>query len=173
MEITLAAGKAHPKHTEGGDFRQATYRAVRQGLREAKSVLLEPVYNFTLEVPSDALGRAMNDIQRMSGSFDQPHQLGDFCVLTGIAPVSEMQDYSRELVQYTHGKGRLSLSLKGYEPCHNAEEVIKSIAYDPDADVLNPCDSIFCSHGAGHNVKWNEVKQRMHLSSVITAPKFR
>ena len=171
MEITLAAGKAHPKHTEGGDFRQATYRAVRQGLREAKSVLLEPVYDFTLEVPSDALGRAMNDIQRMSGSFDQPHQLGDFCVLTGIAPVSEMQDYSRELVQYTHGKGRLSLSLKGYEPCHNAEEVIKSIAYDPDADVLNPCDSIFCSHGAGHNVKWNEVKQRMHLSSVITAPK--
>ena len=171
MEITLAAGKAHPKHTEGGDFRQATYRAVRQGLREAKSVLLEPVYDFTLEVPSDALGRAMNDIQRMSGSFDQPHQLGDFCVLTGIAPVSEMQDYSRELVQYTHGKGRLSLSLKGYEPCHNADEVIKSIAYDPDADVLNPCDSIFCSHGAGHNVKWNEVKQRMHLSSVITAPK--
>lgn len=171
MEITLAAGKAHPKHTEGGDFRQATYRAVRQGLREAKSVLLEPVYNFTLEVPSEALGRAMNDIQRMSGSFEQPQQLGDFCVLTGTAPVSEMQDYSRELVQYTHGKGRLSLSLKGYEPCHNAEEVIKSFAYDPDADVLNPCDSVFCSHGAGHNVKWNEVKQRMHLSGVLNTPK--
>lgn len=167
MEITLAAGKAHPKHTEGGDFRQATYRAVRQGLREAKSVLLEPVYDFTLEVPTDALGRAMNDIQRMSGCFDQPQQIDDYCILTGTAPVSEMQDYSRELVQYTHGKGRLSLSLKGYEPCHNADEVIKSFAYDPDADVLNPCDSIFCSHGAGHNVKWNEVKQRMHLSSVL------
>ena len=171
MEITLAAGKAHAKHTEGGDFRQATYRAVRQGLREAKSVLLEPVYNFMLEVPYEILGRAMNDIQRMSGSFEQPQQLGDTCVLTGTAPVSEMQDYSRELVQYTHGKGRISLSLKGYEPCHNADEVIESIGYNPDADVLNPCDSVFCSHGAGHNVKWNEVKSRMHLSSVLNAQK--
>ena len=171
IEITLAAGKAHPKHTEGGDFRQATYRAVRQGLRCADSVLLEPVYDFTLEVPSESLGRAMNDIRRMSGSFEQPRQLGDICVLTGTAPVSEMQDYSRELVQYTHGKGRLSLTLKGYEPCHNADEVIADIAYDPDSDVLNPCDSVFCSHGAGHTVKWDEVKQRMHLSSVLNAPK--
>ncbi len=170
IEITLAAGKAHPKHTEGGDFRQATYRALRQGLREAKSVLLEPVYNFSLEVPTDSLGRAMNDIQRMSGNFDRPQQLGDFCVLTGTAPVSEMQDYSRQVVQYTHGKGRLALSLKGYEPCHNSDEIIESIAYDPDADVLNPCDSIFCSHGAGHKVKWNEVKQRMHLSGVLNMP---
>ena len=168
MEITLAAGKAHAKHTEGGDFRQATYRAVRQGLRSAKSVLLEPVYEFTLEVPADNLGRAMNDIQRMYGSFDQPQQIGDTCTLTGTAPVSEMRDYSKELVQYTHGKGRLMLTLKGYEPCHNSDEVIQAIGYDPDADTLNPCDSVFCSHGAGHTVKWDEVKSRMHLSSVLS-----
>lgn len=167
MEITLVAGKAHPKHTEGGDFRQATYRAVRQGLRCAKSILLEPVYRFTLELPSENLGRAMNDIQRMSGSFEPPQQEGDSCVLTGEAPVSEMQDYSKELLQYTHGRGKLSLNLKGYAPCHNADEIIAQIAYDPDADVVNPCDSVFCSHGAGHTVKWNEVKNHMHLSGVL------
>ena len=170
MEITLVSGKAHAKHTEGGDFRQATYRAVRQGLRCAESVLLEPVYDFTLEVPAENLGRAMNDIQRMYGSFAQPEQTADGCVLTGTAPVSEMRDYAAELLQYTHGKGRISLTLKGYEPCHNAEEVIAQIGYDPDADVLNPCDSVFCSHGAGHTVKWNEVKDHMHLASALRAP---
>ena len=163
MEISLVSGKAHAKHTEGGDFRQATYRAVRQGLRSAESILLEPVYDFVLEVPAENLGRAMNDIQRLYGSFQPPEQSADACVLTGTA---------KELLQYTHGKGRLSLTLKGYEPCHNAEEVISAVAYDPDADVLNPCDSVFCSHGAGHTVKWNEVKEHMHLASALrqTAP---
>ena len=172
MEISLVSGKAHAKHTEGGDFRQATYRAVRQGLRSAESILLEPVYDFVLEVPAENLGRAMNDIQRLYGSFQPPEQSADACVLTGTAPVSEMRGYAKELLQYTHGKGRLSLTLKGYEPCHNAEEVISAVAYDPDADVLNPCDSVFCSHGAGHTVKWNEVKEHMHLASALrqTAP---
>lgn len=167
MEITLIAGKAHPKHTEGGDFRQATYRAVRQGLRCAKSILLEPLYRFALEIPSENLGRAMHDVQRMNGSFEPPQQEGDICVLSGEAPVSEMQDYSKELLQYTHGRGKLSLSLKGYAPCHNAEEIIARFAYDPDADVVNPCDSVFCSHGAGHTVKWDDVKNHMHLSGVM------
>ena len=169
MEITLAAGRAHPKHTEGGDFRQATYRAVRQGLRTAKSVLLEPVYRFVLEVPIENLGRAMNDIQRMSGSFEPPVQEGESCVLTGCAPVAQIRDYAKELMQYTRGRGKLSLTLKGYEPCHNAEEVIASFGYDPDADVLNPCDSVFCSHGAGHIVKWDDVKNHMHVASVLKA----
>ena len=170
MEISLVAGKAHAKHTEGGDFRQATYRAVRQGLRSAESILLEPVYSYTLEVPADNLGKAMNDIQRMSGTFDPPEQSGDVYILKGSAPVFEMRDYSRELQQYTHGKGRLFCTLKGYEPCHNADEVIADIGYDPEADVLNPCDSVFCSHGAGHTVKWDEVKGQMHLSSVLNTP---
>ena len=169
MEITLVAGKAHPKHTEGGDFRQATYRAVRQGLRCAESILLEPVYAFSLEVPSESLGRAMTDIQRMSGSFEPPEQNGERCVLNGTAPVSEMQDYAAELLQYTHGLGRLFCTLKGYEPCHNAAEVIAERNYNPDSDTLNPCDSVFCSHGAGHTVKWNEVKDHMHLSGVLDA----
>lgn len=167
MEISLVAGKAHPKHTEGGDFRQATYRAVRQGLRSAKCILLEPVYSYTLEIPSENLGRAINDIQRMHGTFDPPGQNGDVCTLKGCAPVSEMCDYYRELLHYSHGKGRLSCALKGYEPCHNADEIIAETGYDPDADVLNPCDSIFCSHGAGHTVKWDEVKSHMHLSAVL------
>ena len=171
MEIILASGKAHPKHTEGGDFRQATYRAVRQGLRSAQSVLLEPVYDFTLEVPSESIGRAMADIQRMSGSFNPPEALGDCAVLSGSAPVSEMCDYASEVMQYTHGQGKLSCILKGYEPCHNAEEVIAEIGYDCDADTENPCDSVFCSHGAGYNVKWNEVKSRMHLPSVLSPEK--
>ena len=169
MEITLVSGKAHPKHTEGGDFRQATYRAVRQGLRCAESILLEPVYAFSLEVPSESLGRAMTDIQRMSGSFEPPEQNGERCVLNGTAPVSEMQDYAAELLQYTHGLGRLFCTLKGYEPCHNAAEVIAERNYNPDSDTLNPCDSVFCSHGAGHTVKWNEVKDHMHLSGVLGA----
>ncbi len=171
MEITLMSGKAHPKHTEGGDFRQATYRAVRQGLRSADCVLLEPVYEFSLEVPSENVGRAMSDIQRMCGSFNAPETESEFSIISGTAPVATMYDYSREVMQYTHGKGKLICSLKGYEPCHNANEVIESIGYDCDADTDNPCDSVFCSHGAGYTVKWNEVKSRMHLPSILSAPK--
>ncbi len=169
MEITLAAGKAHPKHTEGGDFRQATYRAVRQGLRSARSVLLEPVYEYLLEVPADNAGRAMSDIGKLYGSFEPPEIDGESAVIRGKCPVATMRDYAKEVVQYTRGKGRLSCTLSGYEPCHNADEVIAAIGYDPDADTDNPCDSIFCSHGAGHSVKWDEVKSRMHLSSVMNA----
>ncbi|MGN1202919.1 MAG: NYN domain-containing protein, partial [Eubacterium sp.] len=171
MEITLVSGKAHPKHTEGGDFRQATYRAVRQGLRSADCILLEPIYEFTLQVPNENVGRAMSDIQRMHGSFNPPEANGDFAVVSGTAPVSTMYDYARDVMQYTHGKGKLLCSLKGYEPCHNAQEVIASIGYDCDADTDNPCDSVFCSHGSGYNVKWNEVKSHMHLPSALAVPK--
>lgn len=171
MEITLVSGRAHAKHTEGGDFRQATYRAVRQGLRSANSVLLEPVYEFTLEVPTENIGRAMMDIQRMSGSFNPPETVGDSSVINGTAPVSTMYDYSRDVMQYTHGKGKLMCALKGYEPCHNTDEVIADIGYDCDADTDNPCDSVFCSHGAGYNVKWNEIKSHMHLPSALSTPK--
>lgn len=171
MEITLASGRAHAKHTEGGDFRQATYRAVRQGLHSAKSILLEPIYTFTLEVPTENIGRAMSDIQRMFGTFDAPETVGEFSVIRGTAPVSTMYDYTREVMQYTHGKGKLLCTLKGYEPCHNAEEVIEKAGYDCDGDTDNPCDSVFCSHGAGYNVKWNEVKSHMHLPSALSAPK--
>lgn len=169
MEITLVSGKAHPKHTEGGDFRQATYRAVRQGLRCTESILLEPVYEFTLEVPSENIGRAMSDIQRMYGTFDQPEIKGELSSISGTAPVSTMRGYNTELLQYTHGQGKLTLNLKGYEPCHNADEVIEKFGYNPDKDTENTCDSVFCSHGAGHIVKWNEVKNHMHLSSVLRA----
>lgn len=168
MEISLASGKAHPKHTEGGDFRQATYRAVRQGLRSAKSVLLEPIYEFTLEVPAENTGRALADIQKMSGSFEPPEAYGETSVIKGTAPVSEMSEYNRELIAYTHGKGKLTCTLKGYEKCHNESEVIEKTAYDCDADIENTADSVFCSHGAGYNVKWNEVKSRMHLPSAIS-----
>lgn len=168
VEITLVSGKAHAKHTEGGDFRQATYRAVRQGLRSAKSVLLEPVYEFTLEVPNENIGRAMSDIQRMNGTFNSPESRGEVTVLNGTCPVSEMRSYTKEVMQYTHGKGKLTCILKGYEPCHNAEEVIESIGYDCDADSENPCGSVFCSHGAGYNVAWNEVSEHMHLPSALT-----
>ena len=167
IEIVLAAGRAHPKHTEGGDFRQATYRAVRQGLRSAKSVLLEPVYRYTLTVPADQVGRAMADIGRMSGSFDPPEQNEDQAVITGLCPAATMNGYSREIMQYTHGKGKLSCTLQGYEPCHNADEVIAAIGYDADSDLENTADSIFCSHGAGHTVKWNDVQKHMHLSSLL------
>ncbi len=167
MEIILKAGRAHPKHTEGGDFRQATYRAVRQGLRMAESILLEPVYRFTLTVPAENLGRAMNDITRLSGTFDPPETTGEIATLSGTAPVATMRGYTREVMQYTHGNGRLNLTMKGYEPCHNADEVIAEIGYDPDSDVENTADSIFCSHGAGHVVKWNEVPAHMHLPSVL------
>lgn len=171
MEITLVSGKTHAKHTEGGDFRQATYRAVRHGMRCAKSVLLEPVYEFTLEVPTENIGRAMTDIQRMHGNFSTPETTGDCSVISGTAPVSTMYDYSREVIQYTHGKGKLICTLKGYEPCHNADEVIENIGYDCDSDTDNSCDSVFCSHGAGYTVKWNEVKSHMHLPSALSAPK--
>ncbi|MBQ3161877.1 MAG: TetM/TetW/TetO/TetS family tetracycline resistance ribosomal protection protein [Oscillospiraceae bacterium] len=164
MKITLIAGRAHLKHTEGGDFRQATYRAVRQGLRSAKSVLLEPWYNFTLEVPSESVGRALSDMQRLSAEFEPPETLGETAVITGSAPVSEMQNYRSEVISYTHGKGRISLILKGYFPCHNAEKVVEEIGYDCDGDLENTADSVFCSHGAGFVVKWDEVPSHAHIS---------
>lgn len=171
MEITLASGKAHPKHTEGGDFRQATYRAIRQGLRTANSILLEPIYQFTLEIPSENIGRAMTDIQRMFGTFEQPTQENDNAIIQGTAPVATMYDYSKEVMQYTHGKGKLICRLKGYEPCHNTDEVIAQIGYNCDGDTDNTCDSVFCSHGAGYTVKWNEVQSHMHLPSALAKPK--
>lgn len=165
MKVTILTGRAHLKHTEGGDFRQATYRAVRQGLRKAESVLLEPWYEFRLEVPSEMVGRAMSDVQKMGGSFSEPQPAGDFTILTGKAPVSEMKDYSVEVVSYTKGHGHLSCSLCGYEPCHNQEQVIEAIGYDPDRDVENTADSVFCSHGAGYTVNWNEVDEHLHTDS--------
>ena len=171
MEITLVLGKAHEKHTEGGDFRQATYRAVRQGLRSAKSLLLEPIYEFTLEVPSENVGRAISDIQRMSGEFEAPEQNGELTVIKGKAPVSTMSDYTKEVVQYTHGAGKLYCSFGGYDVCHNTQEVIESRGYNPDSDTENTADSVFCAHGAGYNVKWDEVKSHMHLQSALSIPK--
>lgn len=165
MKITLVAGKSHPKHTEGGDFRQATYRALRQGLMEAKSVLLEPYYHFRLEVPETLIGRVMTDIERMHGTFEPPVTSGGISVFTGSAPVFCMRDYQREVAAYTKGHGRLSCTLKGYEPCHNAEEVIEKTAYEPEHDLDNPTGSVFCTHGAGYVVKWDEVKSHMHLES--------
>ncbi len=167
MRITLVAGKAHIKHTEGGDFRQATYRAVRQGLRSAKSVLLEPWYDFRLEVPSECVGRAMTDIQRMECEMQPPVTNGETTVISGSAPVAEMRDYQSEVISYSHGKGRLVCIPKGYFPCHNSDEVIAEIGYDADADVDNSADSVFCSHGAGVMVKWNEAPYRMHVDSGI------
>lgn len=168
IEIILMSGKTHAKHTEGGDFRQATYRAVRHGLMCANSVLLEPYYRFTLEVPTENVGRAMNDIQLMSGSFDTPTSRGDISVLTGKAPAAKMNGYNREVISYTHGTGRLICSLKGYEPCRDSEKVIENIGYDAQSDTENTADSVFCSHGAGHVVKWSEVTQHMHLPSVLS-----
>lgn len=171
MEIILKSGKAHPKHTEGGDFRQATYRAVRQGLRSSKSILLEPYYDFVLEIPNENVGRAMSDIQLMHGTFNPPELDGEMSILTGSAPVSAMCDYAGTVRQYTRGVGKLSCTLKGYEPCHNAEEVIAEFDYNPDSDTDNTCDSVFCSKGAGYNVKWDEVKSHMHLPSILSTPK--
>ena len=171
MEIILASGRAHEKHTEGGDFRQATYRAVRHGLRSAKSVLLEPIFEFTLEVPSENVGRALSDIQRMHGEFETPETVGATAVICGKAPVSTMNDYSVELMQYAHGEGKLACSFCGYDVCHNADEVIEARGYNPDSDIENTADSVFCSHGAGYNVKWDEVKSHMHLQSALSAPK--
>ena len=167
MKITLVAGKAHLKHTEGGDFRQATYRAVRQGLRKARSVLLEPVYEYRLEVPSDMVGRAMTDIQKMYGTFQGPEIEGEMSVLTGVAPVVTMGGYQSEVTAYTRGRGRLSCTLKGYQPCHNAEEVIEAAGYEPDADMENPTGSVFCAHGAGFVVNWDEVDSYAHIQTEL------
>ena len=163
MKITLVAGRAHLKHTEGGDFRQATYRAVRQGLMQASSVLLEPVYEFKLEVPEDAIGRAMTDIGKMNGSFTSPENISGKAVLTGKVPVSEVKNYALELRAYTKGEGVLTLTPSDYEVCHNAEEIIEAMGYYPEADIENTADSVFCSHGAGFVVPWNEVINYMHL----------
>lgn len=170
MKITLAAGRAHLKHTEGGDFRQATYRAVRQGLRQAESILLEPWYDYRLTLPAESLGRAMADMQRKSGTFAPPLQQGEMAVLSGSAPVAELQGYQREVISYTRGRGQLACTLKGYAPCHNAQEVIAAVGYDCDADVENTANSVFCEHGAGFNVRWDEVPTHMHLPSVLAKP---
>lgn len=165
MKITLINGRAHLKHTEGGDFRQSTYRAVRQGLKRAKSILLEPVYEYQLEVPSEMVGRAMSDLQRMQGTFSSPEIDGDMAILKGTAPVVTMRDYQTEVIAYSKGHGRIFMSLKGYEPCHNADEVIAAIGYDSEADLDNPTGSVFCSHGAGFVVNWDEVEDYMHTES--------
>ena len=165
VKITLIAGRAHLKHTEGGDVRQATYRAVRQGLMLAKSQLLEPWYAFRLEVPAENIGRAMSDIQRMEGTFDPPESGEETAVLTGFAPVSTMRSYPMEVVSYTRGRGHLSLTLDGYRPCHDAQEVIAAIGYEPEHDLDNPADSVFCAHGAGFVVPWDQVRSHMHVDS--------
>ena len=170
MKITLLTGRAHIKHTEGGDFRQATYRAVRQGLRKAKSQLLEPYYEFRLEVPSEQVGRSMTDIQKMLGEFDPPKTEGEMTVLTGSAPVVTMRDYQKEVISYTSGRGRLSCTLKGYYPCHNQEEVVEAVGYDPEADLENPTGSVFCANGAGFVVNWDQVEDYMHVESGWNAP---
>ncbi len=171
MKITLVNGRAHLKHTEGGDFRQSTYRAVRNGLMQAESQLLEPWYDFEITVPNENIGRVMTDIQKMSGSFDTPGQDGENSTLTGSAPVSEINSYNATLINFTRGKGRISLKFKGYFPCHNAAEVIEKYGYDPEADLENTPDSVFCTHGAGFVVKWNEVKNKMHLEPFLKEKK--
>lgn len=171
MRITLAAGRAHIKHTEGGDFRQATYRAVRQGLMQAKSKLLEPYFSFRLEVPSEQIGRAINDIRMRSGSFDSPEESGGISVLRGRAPVTELNGYASEVAAYTGGRGRLYCESAGYDDCHNAEKVIAELAYDPEADLENTPDSVFCAHGGGFGVKWNKVGEYMHLESCLEKEK--
>ena len=171
MKITLAAGRDHPKHTEGGDFREATYRAVRQGLMQAKSVLLEPYYEFQLEVPQPMVGRAMMDLEKMHADFEPPKMEGDLTVLEGIAPAAYMQDYQREVTAYTKGQGKLFCSFHGYEPCQNPDEVIEAAGYDPERDTENPSGSVFCSHGAGFHVPWDQVEDHMHLPSVLERPK--
>lgn len=165
MKITLIAGRAHQKHTEGGDFRQATYRAVRQGLRSGKSVLLEPVYGFAIEVPQELAGRVMTDVQKMHGNVEPPELAGGTAILHGTAPVVTMQGYQTELLAYTKGRGRISCTLSGYEPCHNADEVIAASAYDPESDLDNPTGSVFCAHGAGFAVDWALVPEYAHLDT--------
>ena len=171
MKITLLVGKAHLKHTEGGDMRQATYRAIRQGLMQAASVLLEPWYDFTLTLPTSCVGRAITDIRAMGGEFDAPESTGTLSTLKGTVPAAELGDYADVVASYTQGQGRLQIALRGYAPCHNPDSVIKDAAYDPEADLDNTPDSVFCAHGAGFNVKWNEVKHYMHLESGLKAEK--
>ena len=170
MKITLTAGRAHEKHTEGGDFRQATYRAVRQGLMQAKSVLLEPWYEFRLEVPQAAVGRAITDLQRMGAQFEAPETDGEFSILSGSGPAAALSEYPPELAAYTKGLGRFACQLKGYAPCTEQDNVVAELAYDPEADVDNTPDSVFCSHGAGHTVKWRDVFEHMHLPSTLNPP---
>lgn len=167
MQITILTGRAHAKHTEGGDFRQATYRAVRQGLRKARNILLEPYYEFRLEVPAEMIGRAMADVQKMQGTFDAPEVEGETAILKGTAAVAQMRDYQKEVVSYTHGTGKLFCSLKGYAPCKNQDEVVQNIGYDPEADLENPTGSVFCAHGAGFVVPWDQVEAYMHLQSGV------
>ena len=169
MKITLTAGRAHLKHTEGGDFRQATYRALRQGLMRAQNVLLEPVYSFRLEIPQEQIGRAMTDIQRMNGTFEPPQTEGEFAILCGSAPVACMRGYQQEVTSYSRGRGKLFCTLQGYAVCHNTEEVMAAAGYDPEADLENPPSSVFCAHGAGFVVNWDEVKDYMHLESCLGA----
>ncbi len=167
MRITLAAGKAHLKHTEGGDFRQATYRAVRQGLMQADSVLLEPWYSFVLEVPSAEIGRAISDLRAMNGSFSAPEEQGEYLRLESAAPAAKLAGYMEELLAYSHGRGRLSLTPCGYRPCAEQKRIVSELGYEPERDADNPADSVFCAHGAGMNVKWDQVPQYMHLESVL------
>ncbi|WP_347036527.1 translation factor GTPase family protein [Blautia obeum] len=167
VQITILTGRAHAKHTEGGDFRQATYRAVRQGLRKARNILLEPYYEFRLEVPAEMIGRAMSDVQKMQGTFDAPEVEGETAILKGTAAVAQMRDYQKEVVSYTHGTGKLFCSLKGYAPCKNQDEVVQNIGYDPEADLENPTGSVFCAHGAGFVVPWDQVEDYMHLQSGV------
>lgn len=167
MKLTLTAGRAHLKHTEGGDFRQATYRAVRQGLMQAESMLLEPYYDFQLEIPSGMIGRALTDIQRMNGETGTPQTEGEMTTIEGYAPVKGMRDYQMEVNSYTRGQGHLTCTFRGYEPCRNAEAVIEEIGYDPERDIENPTGSVFCSHGAGFNVPWNQVPEYMHLENQL------
>ncbi len=171
MKITLLVGKAHLKHTEGGDMRQATYRAVRQGLMQAKSILLEPWYDFTLTMPTEQIGRAITDIRAMGGEFDAPESSGDLSILKGMVPASELKDYADTVAAYTQGRGRLQLALHGYEPCHNQDAVVSELGYDPEADMENTPDSVFCAHGAGFTVKWHQVKDYMHLDSGLKEEK--
>ena len=171
MKITLLVGKAHVKHTEGGDFRQATYRAIRQGLMQAKSQLLEPWYRFALTVPAETIGRAITDIRAMSGEFDTPETVGDLSTLKGLIPASELKDYTDQLAAYTQGRGVLQIALEGYLPCHNPDAVIEAAAYDPEADLDNTPDSVFCDHGTGVTVKWDQVHRYMHLNSGLQEKK--
>ena len=165
LKLTLLTGKGHLKHTEGGDFRQATYRAIRQGLMMGETILLEPWYTFRLEVPGESVGRAMTDVQRMCGEFEGPQMRGEMAVLTGSLPVSEVGDYWSQVAAYTQGRGRFSCRLDGYRPCHNTQQVVEERGYDPDRDVDNPSGSVFCDHGAGVHVPWNEVRSHMHVDS--------
>lgn len=171
MKITVIGGRAHTKHTEGGDFRQATYRAVRQGLKQAQSVLLEPYYEFHIAVPQNMVGRAMTDIEKMHGKFEGPYQEGDAQVLRGIAPVACMANYQKEVTAYTKGLGKVTFRFAGYYPCHNTEEVVAQTGYDPERDLSHPADSVFCAHGAGFIVPWNEVPDHMHVEGRLLKKK--